>query len=64
MLEAKPLEDMNGTYFIDINDDELINNANVVMRTEVIQALLEKTKEKFSSIMNINKKRSHEKTKE
>ena len=28
-------------------DDELINNANVVMRTEVIQALLEKTKEKI-----------------
>ncbi len=28
-------------------DDELINNANVVMRTEVIQALIEKKKEKI-----------------
>ena len=33
--------------FIAPYDDELINNANVVMRTEVIQALLEKTKEKI-----------------
>jgi transcription-repair coupling factor (superfamily II helicase) len=33
--------------FIAPYDDELINNANVVMRTEVIQALLEKSNEKI-----------------
>ena len=33
--------------FIAPYDDELINNANVVMRTEVIQALIEKNKEKI-----------------
>ena len=33
--------------FIAPYDNELINNANVVMRTEVIQALIEKEKEKI-----------------
>ena len=33
--------------FIAPYDDELINNANVVMRTEVIQSLLENNKEKI-----------------
>ena len=33
--------------FIAPYDDELVNNANVVMRTEVIQALLENTNEKI-----------------
>ena len=28
-------------------DDDLINNANVVMRTETIQGVLKKTKEKI-----------------
>ena len=38
-----------GNYYI--NDDELINNANVVMRTETIQAILKRNKEQDRAIL-------------